>query len=97
MKEGGGVRFVSSDALVDAPVVDGAGAPLGRLADVMLDVADGRVAYALLAHGGVLGLGEQLFIVPWQSLRLDAVHDRFVLDVPREKLADTFAMEATDL
>lgn len=97
MSRGEGVQFVSSDALVDTPVVDASGDVLGRLADVMLDVAEGRVAYAVLAHGGVLGLGEQLFMIPWQSLRLDAVRDCFVLDVPREKLAATFPMEATDL
>ena len=88
---------VSSDALVDAPVVDAAGGELGRLAYVMLDVEEGRVAYAVMAHGGVLGLGEKLFMVPWQSLRHDASHDCFVLDVARERLDATFPLEATDL
>jgi sporulation protein YlmC with PRC-barrel domain len=89
-----GVHVVSSDALVDTPVVNAAGEVLGHVADVMLDVATGRVAYAVLAHGGVMGLGEQHFIVPWQSLRLDAAHECFLLDATRESLAATFPTEA---
>jgi sporulation protein YlmC with PRC-barrel domain len=80
-------RVVSSDDLVDAPVVNAAGDELGRVAYVMLDVAEGRVAYAVLAHGDVLGVGEQLFAVPWQSLRLDPTHERFVL-LPSEAPVD---------
>lgn len=92
------VDVVSSDAIVDVPVVNGAGDELGRIAYVMLDVAEGRVAYAVVAHGGVLGLGEQLFKVPWSSLRLDFACDRFVLDVAREKLSTSFPVEApTDM
>lgn len=94
MTQGGGDHVVSSDALVDTPVVNSAGDVLGHVADVMLDVADGRVAYAVLAHGGVLGLGELLSIVPWKSLRLDAAHDCFVLEATRESLAATFPTEA---
>ena len=88
-----GVHVVSTDALVDAPVVNAAGDELGRLAYVMLDVAEGRVAYAVLAHGGVLGLGEQLFAIPWKSLQLDESRDRFVLDVASEKLTTLFPRE----
>ena len=97
MSEPGGGPVVSSDALVDTPIVDGDGDELGRLAYLMLDVAAGRVAYAVLAHGGVLGLGEQLFAVPWKSLRADPDNDRFVLDVPRDRLAETFPMEPMDM
>jgi sporulation protein YlmC with PRC-barrel domain len=91
---GEGLHVVSSDALVDTVVVNEAGDVLGRVADVMLDVAAGRVAYAVLAHGGVLGLGEQHFLVPWQSLRLDETQECFVLDATRESLASTFPVEA---
>lgn len=94
MSRGEGDHVVSSDALVDTPVVNTAGDVLGHVADVMLDVADGRVAYAVLAHGGVLGLGELLSMVPWKSLHLDAAHECFVLDATRESLSATFPTEA---
>jgi hypothetical protein len=46
----------------------------------------GQVAYAVLAFGGFLGMGEKLFAVPWQALHLDTVNKRFVLDVEKERL-----------
>lgn len=91
-------HVIACEALVDAPVVNRDGEELGTLARVMLDLAAGRVAYALVAHGGVLGLGERLFAVPWQSLEHDAGADCFVLDMRRDEIADAFPVEApTDL
>ena len=93
-----GAAVVSSDAIADAPVVNPAGDELGRIAYVMLDVLEGRVAYAVVAHGGVLGLGEQLSAVPWKRLRHNAADDSFILDVTREALAAAFPREVpTDL
>jgi sporulation protein YlmC with PRC-barrel domain len=77
---------MSCDAFVGDPVVNRAGEELGTLAHVMLDLASGRVAYAVLAHGGVMGLGAKLFAVPWSALRRDPKRGCFILDVTREAL-----------
>ena len=79
-------EVMSCDAFVGDPVVNRAGEELGTLAHVMLDLASGRVAYAVLAHGGVMGLGAKLFAVPWSALRRDAKRGCFILDVAREAL-----------
>ena len=54
----------------------------------MLDVPAGRISYAGLSHGGVLGIGEKLFAVPWESLSLDTDNKRFTLDVSKDRLAN---------
>ncbi|MEQ8860777.1 MAG: PRC-barrel domain-containing protein [Pseudomonadales bacterium] len=59
---------------------------LGKIQDVMLDVADGRIRYAVLASGGFLGIGDRLFAVPWKALKLDREHKRFTLDIAAERL-----------
>ena len=79
-------EVMSCDAFVGDPVVNRAGEELGTLAHVMLDLRSGRVAYAVLAHGGVMGLGAKLFAVPWQALRRDAKRGCFILDVARDAL-----------
>jgi hypothetical protein len=53
---------------------------------VMLDVPSGRIAYGVLARGGVFGIGERLFAIPWDALTLDASRKCFVLDVDRDRL-----------
>ena len=43
---------------------------------------------AVLSFGGVLGIGEKLFAVPWNALKLDTVNKRFILDIDKDRLND---------
>jgi hypothetical protein len=52
----------------------------------MIDVPNGRVAYAVLSFGGFLGLGDKLFAIPWNHLALDEDNQVFILNVDRETL-----------
>ena len=52
----------------------------------MLDMNNGKIAYAVLSCGGVAGIGEKLFAVPWKALKLDTVNKRFTLSVDKERL-----------
>jgi sporulation protein YlmC with PRC-barrel domain len=58
----------------------------GKIEHLMIDLEKGRVAYAVLSFGGFLGMGDKLFAIPWDALKLDAAEKRFVLDVDKEKL-----------
>lgn len=42
----------------------------------------------MLAFGGVLGMGDKLFAVPWRALSLGTVNKRFTLDIAKETLKD---------
>lgn len=59
---------------------------LGKIEDIMLDVAEGRIRYAVLSFGGFMGMGDRLFAVPWKSLKQDKENKRFMLDVDVERL-----------
>lgn len=59
---------------------------LGRIQDIMLDTSNGRICYAVLASGGVLGMGNRLFAIPWSAMELDTVNQRFILDVDVDRL-----------
>ena len=62
------------------------GEQLGDIQELMIDIDGGRVAYAVLSFGGILGMGDKLFAIPWSALKLDAEDHCFILDVPKEKL-----------
>ena len=51
----------------------------------MIDLTSGRVAYAVLAFGGTLGMGEKLFAIPWSELKPTRSGRNFILDIPKEK------------
>jgi len=83
---GPGPTLMGADTLLGDGVVNGANEDLGDIKEIMLDMNTGQVAYAVLAFGGFLGMGEKLFAVPWQALHLDTVNKRFVLDIDKQRL-----------
>ena len=85
---GPGPEVMSAATLTGNPVMNANGEKLGKVEAIMLDVPNGRIAYAVLSHGGVLGVGTKLFAVPWQAMKLDTRNKSFVLDVPVEVLKD---------
>lgn len=81
-------RVLSASTMMHDNVVNAQGESLGKIEEIMMDVNTGRVAYAVLSFGGVLGLGDKLFAIPWEALKLDAEHERFILNVDKETLKD---------
>jgi len=77
---------LSATTVIGDKVVNPQGENLGKIEEVMLDIHDDRIAYAVLSFGGFLGLGDKLFAVPWQALKLDAPNHRFILDQSKERL-----------
>jgi sporulation protein YlmC with PRC-barrel domain len=89
-------QALSVSTLLGNQVVDRAGHEVGKIHELMVDLKSGRVTYAVMSLGGLLGLGEKLFAVPWVSLELDAEHDRFVMDVDRDKLRKAPGFDKND-
>jgi sporulation protein YlmC with PRC-barrel domain len=83
---GPGPSLMGADTLIGENVVNASEEDLGEIKEIMLDMQTGQVAYAVLAFGGFLGMGEKLFAVPWQALHLDTVNKRFVLGVEKDRL-----------
>ncbi len=83
---GPGPQLMGANTLNGNDVYNLQGDDLGDIKEIMLDVASGRVAYAVLAFGGFMGMGDKLFAVPWSALKLDTENKRFVLDVEKSRL-----------
>jgi sporulation protein YlmC with PRC-barrel domain len=79
-------RVLSVSALTGDPVYNTAGEKLGSLEDIVIDVSSGRIAYAVLSFGGILGIGDKLFAIPWGAMQLDTDNKRILFDVPKGKL-----------
>jgi len=80
--------IVSASRLPGNAVLDRRGEELGRLDRIMVDVATGRIAYVVLAYGGVFGIGERQCALAWDDLRLDAGRRCFVLERAREEIEE---------
>jgi sporulation protein YlmC with PRC-barrel domain len=64
------------------------GENIGSIDDLVIGLADGKVNYAAMSVGGVLGIGDKLFAVPFRELKFNHGKDEmhFVLDISKEKL-----------
>ncbi len=83
---GPGPAIMAAQTLQGNDVLNLAGEKLGVLQDIMLDVPNGLIAYAVLERGGMMGIGEKLFAVPWNALTLDTDRKCFLLDVDLARL-----------
>ncbi len=79
-------RVLSASTLAGDSVRNPAGEDLGNLDQIMIDIPSGKVAYAVLSFGGVLGMGSKLFAVPWSALKVDEDQKCLILDADKKKL-----------
>jgi sporulation protein YlmC with PRC-barrel domain len=85
---GPGPALMGADTLLGNDVYNTEGEDLGDIKEFMIDMDSGKVEYAVLSFGGVLGMGNKLFAVPWAALELDTTNKRFTLDVMKTSLQD---------
>lgn len=81
-----GGTLLSASTITGDEVCNMQNEKLGKIQDVMLDITEGKIRYAVLASGGFLGMGDHLFAVPWKALKQDKENKRFMLDVDVERL-----------
>jgi sporulation protein YlmC with PRC-barrel domain len=76
---------------------DIAGKFLGEIEELVLDIRSGRIAYALLAVGGFLGVGQKMFAIPWSTVTIDRVYQRCVVNIDLERLIDAPGLDGDPL
>ncbi|HSK74966.1 MAG TPA: PRC-barrel domain-containing protein [Thermoanaerobaculia bacterium] len=79
-------QVLSASTMIGDKVINRQGESLGDIKELMIDMDSGRVAYAVLSFGGVMGMGDKLFAIPFQSLQLRPDHHDFVLDIDKDRL-----------
>jgi sporulation protein YlmC with PRC-barrel domain len=85
MPETAAITLFPLGALCGAAVHNREGESLGTITEVMIEPPSGRIAYAVLSWGGVLGVGEKLFAVPWSALAVDP-EGQVLLDIAAARL-----------
>jgi PRC-barrel domain len=63
--------LIGSDKVEGTAVYGANDAKIGSIERVIIDKKSGRVSYAVLGFGGFLGIGDDHYPLPWQSLKYD--------------------------
>lgn len=77
---------IRASKLIGMKVKNAQDETLGKIDDLVVDVNNDRVYYAVLASGGVMGLGGKHFAYPVSLFRPGADKDELLLNVDKERL-----------
>jgi hypothetical protein len=65
------VTLIGSDKVEGTSVYGPDEKQIGSIERVMIDKRSGNVSYAVLSFGGFLGIGDDHYPLPWESLKYD--------------------------
>jgi sporulation protein YlmC with PRC-barrel domain len=81
-----GAHDVRGSKLIGTEVKNAEGENLGEIKDLIVDVGDSRVRYAVLSFGGIAGIGDKLFAYPISAFKPSSDGDKLVLNVSKDRL-----------
>ena len=78
--------LIGSDKVEGTAVYGPGDQKIGSIERVMIDKKSGRVSYAVLSFGGFLGVGDDHYPLPWQSLKYDTRLGGYLTGVTQKQL-----------
>lgn len=79
-------RLIASNRVEGTAVYNRQGEKLGRIESFMVDKRSGQAEYAVMSFGGLFGLGNDHYPLPWNMLEYDPDKGGYVVDLDKEKL-----------
>jgi len=79
-------QLISSDKVEGTAVYNTEGEHLGSIYNVMINKETGQVAYAVMAFGGILGIGSDYHPLPWDQLTYDRAQGGYIVRLSKEQL-----------
>ncbi len=84
-------KTVRASEVIGMNIYNPEGEDVGEVNDIVLDPNTGKMRYAAVTYGGFLGIGDELFAVPWEAFQCtqdpeDPEEHRLTLDVSKEQL-----------
>lgn len=88
--------LIGSDKVQGTRVYGANGEAIGTIERVMIGKTSGKVAYAVLSFGGFLGLGDDHYPLPWDSLSYDTTLGGYKTNLSEAQLRDAPRFERTN-
>ncbi len=78
--------LIGSDKVEGTAVYGADSEKIGTIERVMIDKISGKVSYAVLSFGGFLGIGDDHYPLPWQSLKYDTNLEGYITGITQKQL-----------
>ena len=80
--------LIAADKVQGTYVFNTGGDRLGSIHDLMIDKKTGEVAYAIMAFGGFLGVGDSYHPLPWSLLKYNTNLGGYLVDIDQSQLEE---------
>jgi len=80
--------LISADKINGTDVYNMAGEHLGSIQDIVIDKVSGRAIYAVMSFGGLLGIGEKQYPLPWSVMNYDTNKAGYVVNLDKDDLKE---------
>ncbi len=77
--------LIASDRVEGTAVFDANGNHMGSVTRVMIEKMNGKVAFAVLSFGGLLGMAEGHHTIPWEKLDYDTSLGGYRTDITEDQ------------
>lgn len=79
-------QLIASNKVEGTAVYNRDGEKLGSIYNFMVDKLSGEVEYAVLSFGGLFGMGNDYYPLPWDVLTYDTDRGGYVVDLDKSVL-----------
>ena len=79
-------RLIASDRVEGTEVYDREGNKLGTVRKMMIEKRSGTVRHVIVGYGGFMGVGEDNFPLPWDTLEYDEKCDGYVSRIDKDRM-----------
>ncbi len=80
------LKYLTASSIIGDKIYNNEDEHLGKIADIMIDLATGKIEYVIIELGGFLTIGAKLFAIPFGLLKVNQIKQCFVLNQSREML-----------
>ncbi|MEZ5739346.1 MAG: PRC-barrel domain-containing protein [Burkholderiaceae bacterium] len=76
--------LIASDRVRGTKVYGQQAQHIGEIDSFVIDKPSGRIVYAMMTFGGFLGIGEDIYPIPWSKLHYDTELGGYRTDLTQE-------------
>ena len=78
--------FCKASDLIKYDVENDKGEDLGDVKDLLFDPVNERVAVIVVSYGGILGMGDKLYAVPWGAMSMPQNSKKIILKIAKDQI-----------
>ena len=83
------VERLTATSIIGDSLENTKGAVFGKISDLMINLDTGKIEYAVIESGGLLGVGKKMFAIPFNQMQINEDRELFVIDRDKDYIKES--------